>query len=62
MNFEELKNPELQEKLRSCQTVEELVQLAKEQGVEMSDEALESVAGGIDWSCGNLCFSNRQFN
>ena len=46
MNFEDLKNPELQEKLRSVKTVDELVALAKEEGLELTDEQLEAVAGG----------------
>ena len=54
MNFEDLKNPELQEKLKSCKTAEELVALAEEQGVELSDEQLDSVAGG-SWKCDKTC-------
>ena len=46
MNFEDLRNPELQEKLKSAKSVEELLALAKEQGVELSDEQLEAVSGG----------------
>ena len=49
MNFEDLKNPELQEKLKSAKTAEELVALAKEQGVELTDEQLEAVSGGKEW-------------
>jgi hypothetical protein len=46
MNFEDLKNPEFQEKLKSAQTPEELAALAKAEGVELSDEQLETIAGG----------------
>ena len=50
MNFEDLKNPELQEKLKAAKTPEELVALAKEEGMELSDEQLESLcAGGSEW-------------
>lgn len=49
MNFEDLKNPELQEKLKSAKTAEELVALAKEQGLELSDEQLEAFSGGDEW-------------
>ena len=49
MNFEDLKNPELQEKLKACETTEDLVALAKEEGMELSDEQLESLAGGSEW-------------
>ena len=46
MNFEDLKNPELQEKLKSAKSVEDLVALAKAEGLELTDEQLEAVAGG----------------
>ena len=46
MNLEDLKNPEFQEKLKSAKTVDELVALAKAEGVELTDEQLEAVAGG----------------
>ena len=42
-------NPELQEKLKAAKTAEELVDLAREEGVELSDEQLETIAGGSDW-------------
>ena len=53
----DLKNlsPELQEKAQACQNPEELLELAKEEGYELSEEELESVAGG--WSCGTYCSS-----
>ena len=49
MNFEDLKNPELQEKLRAAKTADELVTLAKEEGLELTDEQLESLSGGEEW-------------
>ena len=49
MNFEDLKNPEIQDKLKSANTVEELVALAKEEGAELSDEQLDAVSGGEEW-------------
>ena len=51
MDFEELKNPELLEKLKSAKTPEELVSIAQEQGIELTDEQLETVSGGIEWTC-----------
>lgn len=49
-------NPELKEKARACHSAEELLELAKEEGMELSDEQLEAVAGGewcqqYDWTC-----------
>ena len=49
-------SPELQEKARACETVEELHELLKEEGMEIPDEELEAVAGGSwcstkQWFC-----------
>lgn len=49
MDFDKLKNAEFQEKLKAAESVEELVTLAKEQGVELSDEQLEAISGGKEW-------------
>ena len=38
--------PELQEKLKACETPEELMELVKQEGIELADEDLEGVAGG----------------
>lgn len=45
---------EQKEKARACKTPEELVALAREEGVELSDEQLEVVAGGA-WNDCNYC-------
>ena len=62
MNYEDLKNPELQEKLKSAKTPEDLLELAHEAGYELSDEELDGIAGGGGWDCfpdcptfGNYC-------
>ena len=39
------------EAARNCKTPEELLDLAKQEGVELSDAELEGIAGGQDW-CG----------
>ena len=49
MNLEDLKNPELQEKLRSAKNAEELVALAKEKGLELTNDQLEGLSGGAGW-------------
>ncbi len=46
MEFKDLA-PEQQEKARACNTPEELLALAKEEGIELTDEQLEAVAGGV---------------
>ena len=62
MNFDNLKNPEFQEKIESANTTEQLVSLAKAEGVELMDEQLEAVAGG-DWTCDdNYCSAHTQCN
>ena len=43
--------PELMERAKACANSEELMALAKEEGVELTDEQLEAVAGGGIWSC-----------
>ncbi len=54
MDFEGLTS-EQQEKARACKTVDELVALAKEEGVELSDEQMEAMAGGAWLSCSDWC-------
>jgi len=47
MNYEEL-TPEQQKKAKACKTPEDVLALAKEEGLELSDEELEAVSGGWD--------------
>ena len=51
MNIEDLSS-ELQEKAKACKTVEELFELAKEEGIELGEEELEAINGGMvsGWS------------
>ena len=49
MNFNDLQNPELQEKLKAAKAPEDILALAKEEGFELTDKQLDGVAGG--WSC-----------
>ena len=54
MNINDL-SPELREKARACGSSEELFELAKEEGMEIPDEQLEGIAGGLcsehEWGC-----------
>lgn len=54
MTFEDL-SPELREKALLCKTPEDLVQLAKDEGIELSDEQIDAVSGGIIWDCDYTC-------
>ena len=45
MRFRDLR-PDLQEKARECQTPEEIAELAREEGVELSDEEIDRISGG----------------
>ena len=46
MNFSNL-TPEMQSKARACKTIDELTELAKEEGFVLTDEMLEGIDGGI---------------
>ena len=46
--YEDL-TPEQMEKAKACTTVDELVALAKNEGVELTDEQLEAISGGGNW-------------
>lgn len=39
-------SPEIQEKVKTCKTPEEVIELAKEEGYELSNEELEGISGG----------------
>ena len=47
MNFEDL-TTEQKEKAIACKTPEEVLVLAKQEGIELTDEQLEAVSGGWD--------------
>ena len=52
MNVNDL-SPELRKRALECKSREELAELAKNEGVELSDEQLESLSGGgkAAWDC-----------
>ena len=59
MNLENL-TPEQQEKARACKTPEDILALAKEKGYELSDDQLESIAGGSIWELCSHCSREEQ--
>ncbi|MBQ9007633.1 MAG: hypothetical protein IJ092_14875 [Atopobiaceae bacterium] len=48
MDFGNLTQEQI-EKAKACTTAEELLELAKEEGIELSDADLEKVSGGKNW-------------
>ena len=62
MDFESL-TPELKEKALACKTAEELFELAKSEGMELTQNQLDSITGAGDtiWyscddkECSNYC-------
>ncbi len=50
MDFSNLPQKVMDE-ARNCSTPEELLELAKREGIELSNDDLEGIAGGQDW-CG----------
>ena len=40
---------EQKEKAKKCKTMDEFVKLASEEGIELPDEALDAVAGGVSF-------------
>ena len=52
--FDELPD-ELKEKAKACKSTDELLQLAKDNMVSLSDEEIEAISGGGSWA---NCYSN----
>ena len=50
MNFEDLKNPELQAKLESASTPEDLFEIVKSEGIDLTPEQLQAISGGNEWA------------
>ena len=41
---------DLKAKVANCKTADELMELAKSEGLELTDEQLDAISGGYDWS------------
>ena len=62
MEFNELTD-EQKALARSCETAEELVELAKREGIDLSDEQLMALSGGSvieDWICASYTCSTHK--
>lgn len=53
-------SPELQEKAKACKTPEELMKLADENDIELTQEALKQVSGGCGRSVCDKCGSKLE--
>lgn len=51
-------SPELREKAMACETPEEILALAKKEGIKLSDAEMEAVSGG-GWTCSAQCDNDR---
>ena len=40
---------ELKAKITTCKTADELIELAKSEGIELTDEQLDAISGGYLW-------------
>ena len=54
MDIEKL-DPAVKAKLKGCETSEEILALAQEEGYELSDEQLEGISGGWGDKCNDHC-------
>ena len=45
--------PEQMEKARACKNSDELVELAKSEGIELADDQLDSISGVLRYNCRN---------
>ena len=46
---------DLKKKATECKNAEELMELAKLEGIELTDEQLDAISGGATWTCD--CYS-----
>ena len=51
-SFNEL-TPEQMEKARECKNAADLAELAKSEGIELTDEQLDAISGGTWYNCMN---------
>ena len=47
--FDDLSD-EMKAKVANCKTADDLLNLAKTEGIELTDEQLDAISGGFDWS------------
>lgn len=42
----------------AAKSIDELVELARAEGIDLSDKQLQDIAGGSSWYCASVCPSN----
>ena len=42
-------NEELKAKVANCKSADELMELAKSEGIELTDEQMDAISGGFEW-------------
>ena len=52
-DYKDQLTPEQMDKARACKSADELVELAKAEGVELNEEQLEAISGGTWYNCMN---------
>ena len=52
MNIDDMRNPDLQAKLSGAKSPEDILATIKEEGVELTDEQLDGIAGGSWYDTG----------
>ena len=52
MGFKDL-TPEQMEKAKECKNADDLIKLAKSEGIELTDEQLDAISGGSWYNCMN---------
>lgn len=57
MTFDEL-SPELRDKAQACKTPEEMLELAKDEGIELSEADMEGISGG--WGSSEPAYQWKQ--
>ena len=57
MNFEDL-TPEQLKKAEACTSAEELLRLAAEEGIELTDEQMEAITGGTAFTAGTYEYNH----
>ena len=45
---------EMKKKVTECKTADDLMNLAKSEGIEFTDEQLDAISGGYNWLCSSL--------